>query len=57
MQGIPQLAFTVALELIRIALLAGTAASLAVMLRGLARDDAAISLVALERACKEVRRA
>ena len=55
MEGIPQLAFTVALELMLIALLAGTAASLAVMLkgfgvmrryrlRGLARDDAAILL-------------
>jgi cellulose synthase/poly-beta-1,6-N-acetylglucosamine synthase-like glycosyltransferase len=55
MQDLPQLAFTVALELILIALLAGTAASLVVMLkgfgvmrrnrlRGLARDDAAILL-------------
>ena len=55
MQDIPQLAFTVTLELILIVLLAGTAASLVVMLkgfgvmrrnrlRGLARDDAAILL-------------
>jgi cellulose synthase/poly-beta-1,6-N-acetylglucosamine synthase-like glycosyltransferase len=55
MQDIPRLAFTVALELILIALLAGMVASLAVMLkgfevmrrnrlRGLSRDDAAILL-------------